>query len=83
MSLTKIAATNRRLRFGPVPWSFGALTSQGLAVGDPMKYQPALFRLAHWTELIKPLGYFLMLTLGLAFFPIPFWAGLLVGLLRL
>jgi hypothetical protein len=46
-----------------------------------MKYQPALFRLAHWSELIKPVGYLLMLTVGLAFFPIPFWAGLLVGLL--
>ncbi len=27
-----IAAPNRRLRLGPVPWSFGTLTSQGSAV---------------------------------------------------
>jgi len=30
----KIAAPNRRLRLGPVPWSFGALTSQGSTVGE-------------------------------------------------
>lgn len=45
-----------------------------------MKYQPALFRPAHWSELIKPVGYLLLLTTGLAFFPIPFWAAPLVGL---
>ena len=32
--LPKIAAPNRRLRLGPVPWSFGTLTSQGSAVGE-------------------------------------------------
>jgi len=46
-----------------------------------MKYQPALFRLSHWSELIKPVGYLLLLTLGLAFFPIPFWGALLVGVM--
>jgi len=46
-----------------------------------MKYQPALFRLTHWAELIKPVGYSLLLTFGLAFFPIPFWVALLAGLL--
>ena len=30
----KIAAPNRRLRLGPVPWSFATLTRQGAAVGD-------------------------------------------------
>jgi len=30
----KIAAPNRRLRLGPVPWSFGALTSLGSTVGE-------------------------------------------------
>jgi len=30
----KGAAPNRRLRLGPVPWSFGPLTSQGSAVGE-------------------------------------------------
>ena len=30
----QIAAPNRRLRLGPVPWSFGALKSQGSAVGE-------------------------------------------------
>ena len=30
----EIAAPNRRLRLGPVPWSFGTLTSRGSAVGD-------------------------------------------------
>ncbi len=45
-----------------------------------MKYQPALFRVAHWSELIKPVGYLLLLTTGLAFLPIPFWAALLVGI---
>ncbi len=46
-----------------------------------MKYKPALFRLSHWSEIIKPGGYLLLLTVGLAFFPIPFWVGLLVGVL--
>ncbi len=30
----QIAAPNRRLRLGPVPWSFGTLMSQGSAVGE-------------------------------------------------
>ena len=30
----QIAAPNRRLRLGPVPWSFGTLTSQDPAVGE-------------------------------------------------
>ncbi len=30
----KIAPPNRRLRLGPVPWSFGTLTSHGSAVGE-------------------------------------------------
>ena len=30
----QIAAPNRRVRLGLVPWSFEALTSQGSAVGD-------------------------------------------------
>ncbi len=30
----QIAAPNRRLRLGRVPWSFGALISQGSAVGE-------------------------------------------------
>jgi len=30
----QIAPPNRRLRLGPVPWSFEALTSQGSAVGE-------------------------------------------------
>jgi hypothetical protein len=30
----KIAAPNRRLHLGLVPWSFGTLTSQGSAVGE-------------------------------------------------
>ncbi len=30
----KSAAPNRRLRLGPALWSFGALTSQGSAVGE-------------------------------------------------
>jgi len=34
MPPNKIAAPNRRLRLGLVPWSFGALTSQGSAVGE-------------------------------------------------
>jgi hypothetical protein len=46
-----------------------------------MKYQPALFRISHWSELIKPGGYLLLLTVGLAFFPFPLWVGLLVGVL--
>jgi hypothetical protein len=29
-----IAAPNRRLRWGLVPWSFGPLISQGSAVGE-------------------------------------------------
>ena len=33
-SPNKIAAPNRRLRLGPVPWSFAALTSQDSAVGE-------------------------------------------------
>lgn len=44
-----------------------------------MRFQPALFRLAHWSELIKPVGYLLLLSVGLGFFPIPFWVGLSLG----
>ena len=31
----QIAAPNPRLPLGPVPWSFAALPSRGLAVGEP------------------------------------------------
>ena len=34
MTPNEIAAPNRRLRLGPVPWSFGTLTSRGSAVGE-------------------------------------------------
>jgi len=34
----KIAAPSRRLHLGLVPWSIGALLSQGSAVGDLHRY---------------------------------------------
>src|SRR6266545_1875671 len=49
----QIAAPNRRLRWGRVPWSFGTLTSQGLAAGGSL-------------GLMKTLS--LLLTLGIVLF---------------
>src|ERR1043166_3218928 len=37
----QIAAPSRRLLFGPVPWSFGILKSQGSAVGELVRRQRA------------------------------------------
>ena len=47
----QIAAPNRRLRLGPVPWSFRTLISQGSAVGELVRPQPML-------QVIQPLFVF-------------------------
>ena len=50
----QLAAPNRRLRLGPVPWSFGTLTSQGPAVGGPLgnRAGAGLQMAAHYLEML-------------------------------